>query len=384
MLRTPAPPFRWFALLLVALFACQNDDAGTGPGSGQLRVKLYYVGGRAGATLRVSARKGATTESATVGSSDEVALGSRLLLEDSVEIRVEELDPTTRRFHPAIAVVRHADLRTTQKFVLIPRRWTITADAAPCRYAGQTIDIDVELAYTRSVADASSFYWRAPDPAGGWTYRTATFPKSQMPIPVAFDHAASTDPISDADSAGFWGIVGELESELCGDLFRPATRSALPPGRDVIVLTDRNLDATARGGPNSGVDDGATVLVGGVVICRTTACITASETIRHELLHVLGFGHSCAWPTIMRAGCTGTPRASEWDAAYYQLYYAARAIQLANGAQYSLGAAHQGERVILHGLPIEPAAQTVPAAAPSLSISGPPSGRRDTGGTRRP
>jgi uncharacterized protein (UPF0332 family) len=43
----------------------------------------------------------------------------------------------------------------------------------------------------------------------------------------------------------------------------------------------------------------------------------------------------------MRAGCAGEVRASAQDAAYFQVYYAARAMQLATGAQHGLGAASE-------------------------------------------
>lgn len=188
-----------------------------------------------------------------------------------------------------------------------------------------------------------------------------------MPIPVAFNHATSTDGISGLDSAAFWSTVTELESELCEHAFQPATIGTMTPGRGVTVLVDRELDAFARGGPISDSNGGRTELVGGAVICRTTTCIASPETVRHELLHVLGFGHSCSWPTIMRAGCTGASRASEQDVAYFQVYYAARAMQLANGAQHSLAAAHQGQRVIMRGLPIDPVAQIEAQAGVVLS-----------------
>ena len=346
--------WRRLAVAVAGLLACQSSDSATAPSAPDaLRVRLHYVGGRGSASLRVTARAGTISESAIVGSSNAVVLGSGLGLEDSVEIRVEETG-TSARFHPAIAIVTGANVRTAQQFVLIPRRWTIAAAATPCRYSGQIVGIDLDLAYTRSVADPSSFYWRTPNAGGGWTYRTATFPKSALPIPVAFDRATATEPISTADSMAFWNTVGELESELCENVFGAATMTAVTPARGVAVSIDRDLDATARGGPVRRDDQGVGSLVGGVMVCRATTCLTSGEVVRHELLHVLGFGHSCAWPTIMRAGCTGSPRASAQDVAYYQLYYAARAIQVATGAQHSLAAAHQGGRVIIRGLPIEP------------------------------
>jgi hypothetical protein len=342
------------AVALVGAVAC-SDDA-TAPASDGVRVRLAYVGGRGGAAIRVSARVDTITESATVGASNHVVLRRGLGPNDSVEVRVEETGSSAPRFHPAIAMVTGASVRATQTFVLIPRRWTITSGpgTVPCSHSGQTVGIDLELAYSRSVADPSSFYWKTPNGTGGSTYRTATFPPAALPVPVAFDRVTAADPITMADSAAFWAAVDDLESAICTDAFRPAPMTAVSPSRGVAVTIDRDLDAVARGGPTTGLERGSTALVGGSVVCRSATCLTSRQVVQHELMHVLGFGHSCAWPSVMRAGCAGDTRASALDVAYLQVYYAARALQLSAGAQHSLGAAHQGQRVIVRGLPIEP------------------------------
>jgi hypothetical protein len=357
MVTTPRNGWLPLAVALVGALACHDGDAATAPAADAVRVRLHYVGGRGGAALRVSARAGASTQSAAVGTSNQVTLRSGLSPDDSVEIRIDESGSATPRFHPAIATISGADLRTTQDFVLVPRRWTIAAGAgstSPCRYSGQTVDIDLELAYARSVADPSSFYWRTPNAGGGWTYRTAAFPASALPVPVAFDRTIGTDPVTDTDSASFWSVVNELESEICTNAFQPVVVTAVSPPRGVRIIIDRGLDAVARGGPNIETERGASVIVGGSIVCRAASCLASGEVGRHELLHVLGFGHSCAWPTVMRAGCAGEPRASATDVAYFQVYYAVRAIQLSAGAQHALAAAHQGQRVIARGLPAEP------------------------------
>lgn len=354
MSRTNSARIRWrhLAIALVGATACGGDTA-TAPDADGIRVRLQYVGGRGAASLRVSARVGTITESASVGASNQVVLASGLRPTDSVEIRVEEIGAGAPKFHPAIARVAGADLRATQTFVLVPRRWTIVADAAPCRRAGVSVDIDLELAYAPSVADPSSFYWKTPNAGGGWNYRTAAFARAALPVPVAFDHTSATDPITAADSASFWDALSDLEAELCVNAFQPAQMAAVSPTRGVAVLIDRDLDAVARGGPNTGLDRGATALVGGSVICRSPSCLASRPVVQHELLHVLGFGHTCAWPSVMRAGCSGESRTTASDVAHFQVYYAARALQLSTGAQHSLGAAHQGQRVIVRGLPME-------------------------------
>ena len=331
---------RRLAFALLGALGCGHDTSA--PGADAARVRLHYVGGRGDAALRVSARVGGVTESAIVGSSDAVTVGSGLSPSDTVEIRVEETGPAAGRFHPATAIVTGAAIGQVQRFVLLPRRWTIAATGSPCRQAGQTVDIDVALAYTRSVADPSSFYLRLPNAAAGWEYRAASVPAAAMPIPVAFDRAASTDPISAADSVGFWSAVNDLESSLCQNAFQPANRSAVSATRGVRVLLDRGLDVVARGGPTMGESRGTTSIISGVVVCRNASCLTSGTVPQHELLHVLGFGHTCAWPSLMRAGCAGEARLSAQDVAYFQVYYAARALQLATGAQHSLAAAHQG------------------------------------------
>ena len=327
------------ALMLLAVAGCGHDTSG--PGADAARVRLYYVGGRGNATLRVSASAGTVTESATVGASDAVTLVSGLRATDTVEIRVEETGPAPARFHPAVAVLTGTEIRQVQRFVLIPRRWTITATASPCRYAGQTVAIDLGLAYKPSVADPSSFYLRVPNAGDGWSYRAEAFPASVMPIPVAFDRTASTDAISASDSAGFWSAVADLESSVCQNVFQPAMSSAVSAARGVRVVLDRDLDATARGGPTMGEHRGATAFISGVIICRNAACLTSGTVPQHELLHVLGFGHTCAWPSVMRAGCAGETRPSAHDVAYFQVYYAARALQLSARAQHSLAAGHR-------------------------------------------
>jgi hypothetical protein len=89
----------------------------------------------------------------------------------------------------------------------------------------------------------------------------------------------------------------------------------------------------------------------------------------HELLHDLGFHHTCAWSTVMGGyGCSSAAGITMTDAAAFNLAYQARAAIVASHPTTTFGDALRGEQTI-EGSPaaaLLPAARTIPFASVGL------------------
>jgi hypothetical protein len=86
----------------------------------------------------------------------------------------------------------------------------------------------------------------------------------------------------------------------------------------------------------------------------------------HELLHALGFHHTCAWPTVMGGyGCASAAGATQSDAAAFTLANQIRRAIVANSPTTGLGDALRGEQLRELGIT---AARTADLPIPFASV----------------
>jgi hypothetical protein len=265
---------------------------------------------------------------------------------DTVEVRVDAADPSARRYHPALAkVVREVPAREAG-FVLVPLEWTVEAGD----HAGSTVRVSPALARAAPCPGCSAF-WPALEPPN--SMRLQLWPALRFPLRVAFDRANASPAGSAVDSVSFWRAVEQMEGAFGQDLFRPAPYGATlprwnrPEPDDVVrVVADRALRV-----------DGLATLIGrggavdhAVLRLRDARAVQGprgGELVVHELMHVLGVGHTCAWRSVTadlrRCLALRAPLPTAEDVAYTQLLYRVRHLQTTRGARWGLDAALAGE-----------------------------------------
>ena len=74
----------------------------------------------------------------------------------------------------------------------------------------------------------------------------------------------------------------------------------------------------------------------GVVLFRHSSTLHDAHVVTHELLHLIGFGHTSAWETVSIPSGGSEPRLTPQDVAYVQLAYRLRRIQRETGARPGL------------------------------------------------
>lgn len=269
-------------------------------------------------------------------------------LPDSLAVIVDVAEGTRRTHHPAMARMARREADREHGFVVVPRAWTIAAG----HYAGERVEISPELARRPACTGCSSFWVRMPGASGGPGFQG--WPSSRFPLRVAFERAASEPAGTAPDSAAFWRAAARVEAALGMDLFRPVRFSqTLPtlqnqePDDVVLVRIDRALSTA---GLTTMVGTRGNVEYAGLALRRSSAALEPGglELVSHELMHVLGLGHTCAWRSVLaetgRCPEMRAPSPTAEDAAYTQLLYRVRDLQRDGSLRWGLDAAVEGER----------------------------------------
>jgi len=296
--------------------------------------------------VRVIARAGARADSARVDSAGGFALplapGSAA---DAVELWVDAVDSVAPAFHPARLRLARRDVAREQEIVLVPLRWTIRGG----RYDGRTVDVPLARAFAGACKACGGFFRGSS--ARGDSGRTVLrgWPAERFPLRVAFDREWNGEKVTAGDSVSFWREAAELEETFGADLFRPARfPDAVPtsgggPDDVILVWFDPRMHGIA--GLGTAVSDGDDIEYGDLRLNR--AALRESETypglVAHELMHTLGFGHTCAWRSVVadvrRCPRLRAPMPTEEDVAYVQLAAAIRALQRERRGRWSVEAA---------------------------------------------
>jgi hypothetical protein len=270
-------------------------------------------------------------------------------LPDSLTVVVDAADSTRRTHHPSLARLARGEAGREHGFVLAPRVWTIDAGF----YAGQRVEISPVLARRPACPGCSTFWVRMPGTPGvgyqGW-------PTARFPLRVAFERAGSEPMGAAPDSAAFWRGVAGVEGALGRDLFRAVpyvqTLSSFrneDPVDVVLVRIDRSLTTA---GLTTMVGTRGSIEYAGLALQRASAALAPGgrELVAHELMHVLGLGHTCAWRSVLAESnrCPGLRAAAPTpeDVAYTQLLYRVRDLQRDGSLRWGLDAAVEGERML--------------------------------------
>lgn len=336
------------ALFLTAAPAAAQD----GPA---LRGRVVTADGAPAAGMRVFVRwQGPgdwqpSTNSALTDSDGEYRVPLPARLPDSLTLIVDAADRAARTHHPALARIARAEAGWEHGFVLAPREWTIAAGT----FAGQRVDISPLRARRPSCPGCTNGFWirmaGARNPVGyqGW-------PSSRFPLRVAFERGASVPIGAVPDSAAFWRAAAGVESALGMDVFRPVAYGQTLPRRleedpDDIVLVRIDQELTTAG-LTTMVGSRGNLEYAGVALQRAGSALAMGgmELVQHEMMHVLGLGHTCAWRSVLadtyRCPAMRAPTLTPEDVAYTQLLYRVRDLQRDGSFRWGLDAAVEGER----------------------------------------
>lgn len=292
---------------------------------------------------------------------------------DSVDLIVDAVGPG-RTYHPTMARVATSDAGlVASRPLLVPRTVSFSTQS----YPNASLDVSVQDAFTRvclddSNANCDSFFPKR------WLTIISMWRDSDLPIAVAFNRTASTSAVSADDSIAFWTVIHEMEGDLGRQLFRPVDLASLPaPSTNgmsmwaVLVSVDSTLLPT-YGGFTNWLSYGSTIVAGKVRIAKN-AWMGDRGLVTHELLHALGFSHTCAWSSVMGGyGCPVAGRATIGDAAAFNLAYEIERTMVAEAPTTALAATLMGEGLLeLSNAPSIMAARTAGPVPFAASVRGP-------------
>jgi len=228
---------------------------------------------------------------------------------DSVAIVIDPLPGSP--FDAARIVVARERLSEEVRILLIPKRWTIRGGL----FAGAEVPVDPAAALRRA-PDYGSFGRLRATRIVGWM-------PGSYPIPIVLGRDGAR--ISGADSVAFWDAAHDVEAALGARFFEPWSDTTM---RGRIYPVDVRLD---RSIPGAGITfiswDGDGNIFEGSVRFRGSREMRIAPVVQHELMHVLGFGHTAAWPSAMETRSVGARGLTREDVAYAQLLIAAHQWQ---------------------------------------------------------
>jgi hypothetical protein len=264
----------------------------------------------------------------------------------SVDLIIDAPSGVTRTFHPTLAHLSADTAGVIARPFLVPEAVAVTSKT----YGSVTVSFSTRAAFTPVCADATNANCNSFYPASWLLAAPHLWRETALPIPVAFNRGGSSAEITDSDSIALWANISQMQDALGRQLFTPATLSSLgtPDAQGyltgaVLISIDNTLS------PNAGYTNWSWDGTGFVFDAKTrvgsTGALASRGLVTHELLHALGFHHTCAWPSVMGGyGCPLLNGATVQDAAAFTLAWTLRETMDAGQPTTSLADARNGEQ----------------------------------------
>ncbi len=248
-------------------------------------------------------------------------------------------------------------------FILAESSWEIKSGI----YTGEVIPISLEKAYTLSNDGVSAFYPRTRI-SGLWRYPHVYIGEDD--IPIIFDRAQPyVFTVSDSTATA---EANDSSSERLGEVFFRMGSADEGRERCAYVLHTTNSASGWTGGGSSicNLYTHFFNITGGNIAWQTIPPNTEETSgrtlfkivVRHELGHNMGFGHTCAWPSLMQT-CAQNRDIHELtpeDVAYMLFHYRVSELRIKYSPSLDnqrvevtgLGELHNGERGLLELDPV--------------------------------
>jgi hypothetical protein len=173
--------------------------------------------------------------------------------------------------------------------------------------------------FSRVCGDTTSATCDSFFPQEWLTRGTKLWTHGAAPVPVAFDRAHSTASITAADSVAFWAATARMTDDLGWEVFRPVAVTSIGPidargtaAGAVVVVVDGSL---APGAESIDRYEGPLGLSAVRVRLPRESDLLSRGVVTHVMFHALGFGHTCAWPSVMGGyGCAAVDSITAQDA----------------------------------------------------------------------
>lgn len=270
---------------------------------------------------------------------------------DSVDLTVDA-STGVRIFRPVVQSISASEATQSLKPLLIPRQVSITAGA----YAPATVAVSLDAAFTPVCADTTNANCNSFFPGYWKTIRSGPvlWAERAFPVAVAFNRNESTTSIDATDSIAVWARLNQMENDVGRPLFRPANFDDLPSPTSgfspnaILLSVDQTLQGFGAWSNWAWGFDGN--MVSAKVRFASVAALR-SGLISHEMLHTLGFHHTCRWDTALGGyGCPTQPRVSLSDVSAFTLGYDIRRTIQSRAPTSGVLEALQGERILEIGL----------------------------------
>lgn len=258
------------------------------------------------------ARGGAFDVVDTLAVARDGGFGTLARNETSDSVVIEAVPMPGSRYFANRVTLPVSRIASDIRILLVPRRWPIDRG----RFAGDSVAIDPS-AILRRAPGYGSFGRVSRQHVVGWS-------PEAFPVAVVIRHDVGAR-VTAADSSAFWSAARDVEAAIGTALFRPTMDTTM---RDQVYPVDVEIEPKIN---SSGVtfvtwDRDGTVFES-TVRFRNSLEMRNSGVVQHELLHVLGFGHTAAWTSAMTPRGSILPAITEEDVAYAQLLMRVRALQ---------------------------------------------------------
>ena len=310
--------------------------------------------GAASPGLSVTLQTGLGTSQQSFSASADASGAFRLqapLPTASTDIVTLSVDGSARPrvYHPVSKPVRVTDVAAAAaRPLIVPESETFSAPS----YGTSTVAISLQSAFTRVCTDNTNANCNSFFPQIWLGGTVPLWAASDFPIQLAFNHTATTNPITSADSVALWTVIHQMEADVGRTLFKPVDFSSLTSPdangftpKTVLVWVDNTL--TGFSGYTNWIWDANQNMIAAKTRVRQNSFLANRSLMSHELLHALGFHHTCAWSTVMGGyGCTSAAGITLTDAAAFNMGYQTRATIVARLPTTNYGDALRGEQVL--------------------------------------
>lgn len=309
---------------------------GTVRGTARLVVKPTIAGqfvtidGSPAPRVRMEVRAGEVRDSIPV-ENGQFYRRVELPFETDVDVRAAVQEDASRYHTVHLRVAAQRELQDL-RIALVPTSWRIDAGT----YAGREMPIDAAGAMRRTSRGAP--FWRLAPISGRGPRKILGWRESDLPLHIAFNRTRSSEPITADDSVQFWAIATHFERDLGASVFVPADMHGDTTRPNLVTVEIGAQGAEGHtfvswGQPGDARD--------GVLLFHQAATLRNAHVVTHELVHLLGFGHSSWWATVSEPVGGREPRVTPEDVAYIQLAMKLRRLQQESGARPGLPVAVQ-------------------------------------------